>query len=244
MSFKSIMKGARSNIKRAGSCIKNVGSRIKSASSSIKKTGVSLKSAKAHIKNADYRLGEVWLSEKKLKSSFYKVRSELRDMGLLSDGSKLDNVKIIRETFSYDGLGGMFGGVYGFYHFDDQNIHIPTIRTAPLDPRYPVRYMVDILRHEFGHALSDKYPYFFNDEVFVGAFGNVCGAYKVAKDGDEKNYVSDYARTNTAEDFAETFLLYMKHKGKLPKEFSRRKAIKAKWAAVKEICEKVAAKKK
>ena len=35
-----------------------------------------------------------------------------------------------------------------------------------------------------------------------------------------------------------TFLLHMKHKGKLPKEF-RRKAIKAKWAAVKEICETV-----
>ena len=35
-----------------------------------------------------------------------------------------------------------------------------------------------------------------------------------------------------------TFMLHMKHKGNLPKEF-RRKAIKAKWAAVKEICETV-----
>ena len=239
MSFKSIMKGASSNIKRAGSCIKNVGSHIKSASSNIKKHGVGIKSAKAHNKNADYRVGEVFLSEKRLKSAFYKVRSELRNMGLLTDGSKLDNVKIIRETFSYDGLGGMFGGVYGFYHFDDQNIHIPTIRTAPLDPRYPVRYMVDILRHEFGHALSDKYSYFFSDEVFVSAFGNVCGMYKVAKEGDKDNYVSDYARTNTSEDFAETFMLYMKYKGKLPKEFARRKAIKAKWAAVKIICQRI-----
>ena len=39
-----------------------------------------------------------------------------------------------------------------------------------------------------------------------------------------------------------TFMLHMKHKGKLPKEF-RRKAIKAKWATVKEICETVATKK-
>ena len=33
-------------------------------------------------------------------------------------------------------------------------------------------------------------------------------------------------------------MLYMKHKGKLPKEF-RRKAVKAKRAAVKDICETV-----
>ena len=201
-------------------------------------------SFKSIIKDATSRFGNVYLSEESLKSEFYKVRWESREMGLLADGSKLDNVKIIRETFTWDGLGGMFGGAYGFYHFDDQNIHIPTIRTAVLDPRYPERRMVDILRHEFGHALSDKYSRFFNDDVFIEAFGDVCGDSVVAKEGDERNYVSDYARTNPSEDFAETFMLYMKHKGKLPKEFSRRKAIKAKWAAVKEICEKVAAKKK
>ena len=201
-------------------------------------------SIKSIIKDASSRFGNVYLSEGSLKSTFYKVRRELREMGLLSDGSKLDDVKIIRETFSRDGLGGMFGGAYGFYHFDDQNIHIPTIRTAVLDPRYSERRMVDILRHEFGHALSDKYSRFFNDDVFIKAFGDVCGDSVVAKEGDERNYVSDYARTNTSEDFAETFMLYMKYKGKLPKKFSRRKAIKAKWAAVETICEKIAAKKK
>ena len=201
-------------------------------------------SIKSIIKKASSRLGNVYLSEGSLKSAFYKVRRELREMRLLSDSSKLDKVKIVRETFTWDGLGEMFGGAYGFYHFDDQNIHIPTIRTAVLDPRYPERRMVDILRHEFGHALSDKYSHCFNDNVFIEAFGDVCGDSVVAKDGDEDNYVSDYARTNTSEDFAETFMLYMKYKGKLPKEFSRRKAIKAKWAAVKEICEKIAVKKK
>ena len=91
-------------------------------------------SIKSIIKEASSRFGNVYLSEGSLKSAFYKVRSELREMGLLSDGSKLDNVRIIRETFTWDGLGGMLGGAYGFYHFDDQNNHIPTIRTAVLDP--------------------------------------------------------------------------------------------------------------
>jgi hypothetical protein len=195
-------------------------------------------SIKSIIKDATNRFGNVYLSEGSLKSAFYKVRRELREMGLLADGSKLDSVKIIRETFTWDGLGGMFGGAYGFYHFDDQNIHVPTIRTAVLDPRYPERRMVDILRHEFGHALSDKYSRYFSDEEIVKAFGDICGDGEAAKDDDERNYVSDYARTNASEDFAETFMLYMKHKGNLPKEF-RRKAIKAKWAAVESICEKV-----
>ena len=196
-------------------------------------------SIKSIIKDATNRFGNVYLSEGSLKSAFYKVRRELREMGLLADGSKLDSVKIIRETFTWDGLGGMFGGAYGFYHFDDQNIHIPTIRVAVLDPRYPERRMVDILRHEFGHALSDKDSRYFSDEEIVKAFGYICGDGEAARDDDERNYVSDYARTNASEDFAETFMLYMKHKGNLPKEF-RRKAIKAKWAAVESICQCIA----
>jgi hypothetical protein len=195
-------------------------------------------SSKSITKDATNQFGNVYLTEGSLFSAFSKVRRELREMGLLWDGSKLDTVKIIRETFTWDGFGEMFGGAYGFYHFDDKNIHIPTIPTAVLDLRYPELRMVDILRHEFGHALSDKYDHFFNSDVFVEAFGGACGE-KVAKEGDERNYVSDYARTDTSEDFAEMFMLYIKHNGKLPKEF-RRKAIKTKWAAVESICQKVA----
>ena len=141
-------------------------------------------SIKSIIKDATNRFGNVYLSEGSLKSAFYKVRRELREMGLLADGSKLDSVKIIRETFTWDGLS-----------------------TAVLDPRYPERRMVDILRHEFGHALSDKYSRYFSDEEIVKAFGDICGDGEAARDDDERNYVSDYARTNASEDFAETFML-------------------------------------
>ncbi len=67
---------------------------------------------------------------------------------------------------------------------------------------------------------------------------------EVTKKGDERNYVSAYARKYTQEDFCETFMLFLKHKGVLPKEFSRRKAIRAKWEAVAAICQDIAKLKK
>ena len=76
--------------------------------------------------------------------------------------------------------------------------------------------------------------------MFIKAFGDVCGDSVVAKERDKRNYVSDYARTNTQEDFAETFMLYMKYKGNFPKKFSRRKAIRIKWEAVAAICKDIA----
>ena len=104
--------------------------------------------------------------------------------------------------------------------------------------------MVDVLRHEFGHALEGKFPQFFHNERFRKAFGDEYGVIEVAKDGDERNYVSRYARKYTQEDFAETFMLFLKHKGVLPKEFSRRKAIRVKWETVAAICQDIAKKKK
>ncbi|MBQ7650221.1 MAG: hypothetical protein IJS15_04635 [Victivallales bacterium] len=40
----------------------------------------------------------------------------------------------------------------------------------------------------------------------------------------------------TQEDFAETFMLYVKRKGVLPKAFARNEAIRAKWEEVEYIC--------
>ena len=45
----------------------------------------------------------------------------------------------------------------------------------------------------------------------------------------------------TQEDFAETFMLFVKHKGKIPTKFARKPAIRKKWKAVAEIVKRVAA---
>ena len=188
-------------------------------------------------------LDNVYVSEAGVKSALYRVRRELKDMGLLFANSRMSRVEVVYEGLSRAGLVS-FVGIMGFYDPQTQSIHIPATWPAALLPWYKERCMVDVLRHEFGHALEGKFPQFFHDERFRRAFGGEYGVIEVAKDGDERNYVSSYARKYTQEDFAETFMLFLKHKGVLPKEFSRRKAIRVKWDTVAAICQNIAKKKK
>ena len=60
-------------------------------------------------------------------------------------------------------------------------------------------------------------------------------------DGWEERYVSEYATDSTQEDFAETFMLFVKHKGKIPARFAKKPAIRKKWKTVAEIVKRVAA---
>ncbi len=194
-------------------------------------------------KKAVERLDNAYASETGVKTAFYRVRRELRDMGLLFLNSKLSKVKVIHDGLSVNGLSG-FVGIMGFYDPQTQNIHIPAIWPAALLPWYKERCMTDVLRHEFGHALEGKFSKFFHDERFRKAFGGEYGMIVVARKGDDRNYVSNYASKYTQEDFAETFMLFIKHKGVLPRQFSRKKAIRLKWETVAAICQDIAKMKK
>ena len=220
----------------------------KSIKSPVAKKAASPKSVKAAkgafgkaVKKVKDTLKNLWASEATVKSATVRVRRELTYWGLLFPGSRLDNVKVIH--------GGIWAniislrGYVGFYQFGVQEIHIPASYPAGLLPwNEDRRCMVDVLRHEFGHALADKYSQFFHDERFKKAFGGTYGRVKVAKEGDKDNYVGDvdYARTFTQEDFCETFMFFLKHKGVLPREFAWREAIRAKWEAVAAICSDIA----
>ncbi len=73
-----------------------------------------------------------------------------------------------------------------------------------------------VLRHEFGHALADA-----------------LGLMEAMPAWWERSTwcVSDYARTNPDEDFAETFMCYLKHGGRLPDHLAM-PGIARKWAYV------------
>ena len=117
---------------------------------------------------------------------------------------------------------------------------------AGLFPRwFGERQMLDVLRHEFGHALADRYPAASKKgALFRKAFGGAYGD-KLAKGTNSRDWegrcVSAYAATATQEDFAETFMFFVKHKGKMPAKFARHPAIAGKWKAVSEIIRRVAA---
>ena len=51
-----------------------------------------IKGVKEIVKNTTGRLANTIAREKTVRSAFYRVRKELRDMGLLFPGSRLDQV--------------------------------------------------------------------------------------------------------------------------------------------------------
>jgi hypothetical protein len=75
--------------------------------------------------------------------------------------------------------------------------------------------VADILRHEYGHALANIYKGLIRSRAFSRVFG---ASYdnEIAFDYHADFHVTRYAATNASEDFAETFMLYLKFGGELP----------------------------
>ncbi len=76
-------------------------------------------------------------------------------------------------------------------------------------------WLIDVIRHEMGHALAYTVPdaMIIDDPAFAFAFGAKHEAKRSR--GARANFVSRYARTNPAEDFAECVRVFVKHEGDL-----------------------------
>ena len=195
------------------------------------------------LKKIVTKIKNLHVSLAQLTSSWNKVRRELWAMGFLVADSPLDEVECFLELPWISGGVQGLGKVMGLYYpmameGGDGNIHVPAICSAAI-LGYEPRIMVDVLRHEYGHALEDKYPRYFHGREFKRAFGK---EYGTERSGDEEadHFVSDYAMESTQEDFAETFMYYMKHKGEIPKKWSSNRAICAKWTFIDGLCAKFA----
>jgi hypothetical protein len=88
----------------------------------------------------------------------------------------------------------------------------------------------DIIRHEYGHAVADLYPRLSRSAAFRKAFGRSYDSDKPVAKYSEDSFISTYAATSPAEDFAEMFMLYVKYRGRRP-GWHRLKApaIRRKW---------------
>ncbi len=190
-------------------------------------------------------LGSIYTSSDEVYKAYNKVRDELIRLGVLWDGSKLDKVDCTYLTVAPIAA---LGGTMGLYQPETKTIEFPSIY-LPIEALW--RHLgakanaLDVFRHEFGHALADLYPGALKKGgLFREAFGGVYSE-KPAPDIDPDNWefdcVSPYAATETREDFAETFMLFVKYKGKLPAKFKGKPVIVKKWKAVAEIVKRVAA---
>ena len=188
-------------------------------------------------------MSKIYTSYEQVSRAYNKVRKELINLDVLWDCSKLDEVECLYEPLELNGLRGWMG----FYQYNDKNIHFPAVYNG-LD--WSLEWTdknsaIDVIRHEFAHALAHRYPKALRDgDLFKKAFGGSYGdrpAKGTDPDDWEGRCVTGYAATATREDFAETFMLFVKHKGKIPARFAKKPAIRKKWKAVAEIVRRVAA---
>lgn len=123
------------------------------------------------------------------------------------------------------------GAAYGWqYYGGNGNICIPAVSFSRLAGLFTGRYVSlrDVLRHEFGHALADTHRGLIRSAQFKEVFGAAHSA-DVSWEYDPKYHVTEYAAEGgPAEDFAEVFMLYVKHKGAMPSHISS-PPIKRRW---------------
>ena len=190
-------------------------------------------------------MSKIYTSFETVSRAYNKVRTELVDLGVLWNGSKLDKVPCFHDSFAFIAA---LGGTMGWYNRRKKTITFPSLYLPiaslcmDLCAKAPA---VDVLRHEFAHAIADLYPKAVSrGGTFRTAFGGDCGdnpsEYSKLPEWNSA-FVSAYAKKSTEEDFAETFMLYVKHKRKIPAKFAKNPAIRKKWKAVDEIVRRVAA---
>ena len=88
----------------------------------------------------------------------------------------------------------------------------------------------DTIRHEYAHAFAHTREGFSGSDKFITAFGRPHDSLDTGY-YEKDLYVSPYAANDASEDFAETFMFYLKHQGKLPDRLDT-PTIRKKWGFV------------
>lgn len=189
-------------------------------------------------------MDKVYTSFEAVSRAYNKVRRELWDLGVLWKGSRLDRVPCF-----YDPVAPVSAlcGVMGWYNRRTKAISFPSVYlpvAALLMDISRKASAVNVLRHEYAHAIADLYKRAVSNGTFRAAFGGACGDDPPERGGAQghgEGFVSEYAKKSTEEDFAETFMLYVRHGRKIPAKYARDPAIRGKWKAVDRIVRRIAA---
>lgn len=166
------------------------------------------------------------VSDTSFKSALRTVKKDLKLLGFWS--KKIDRVTVRQASW---------GISYGWqYYRGSGDIVIPRfsllrwLDTFCRKQHFPIR---DVLRHEYGHAVADCHRSFVRSAKFKSAFGSSHDDSSRSDYNDEE-FVTHYAADSAGEDFAETFMYYVKHKGRLPNDFNT-PVIRKKWDFIKHI---------
>jgi hypothetical protein len=162
----------------------------------------------------------------RLNRAVSDVQRELEEHGFYDE--KLAKIDVYLSWCGY---------AYGWcYYFTSGNIHIPAVSLGKFFERVvgtSRTTLRDVVRHEYGHALAHTHRGLFCSVPFKRAFGSHHDA-DVKSDYDPERHVTPYAATSPSEDFAETFMFYLRHGGEHPSRFDTWR-IRRKWRFIREL---------
>ena len=146
------------------------------------------------------------------------VTSEMDKLGLWH--RRLDDVTVYWVPASLE--------CYG-WHCDD--IYIPAVSGIQLLDLICGEFtsLNDVLRHEWAHAVADKWPRLIDTKRFVQTFGGQYGSTEPASPYCRTHHITRYAATMPGEDFAETFHYFLRHRGRLPSYMAKKPILVKKW---------------
>ena len=121
-------------------------------------------------------MSKIYTSFDEMSRAFNKVRGELADLGVLWEGSRLANVDATYLTVAPIAA---LAGYMGLYQPETKEIEFPSVY-LPFEALWKdlgaKANALDVIRHEFGHALADLYPGALKKGgVFRAAFGGSYG---------------------------------------------------------------------
>jgi len=162
----------------------------------------------------------------RLNGAVADVQTELEDHGFWD--ARLQEIDVYLVWCGY-AFGWCYYGTTG-------DISIPALSLGKIYDRFRGESRTtlrDVVRHEYGHALAHTHRGLFCSVPFKKAFGTHHDA-DVQSDYDPERHVTPYAATSPSEDFAEVFMLYLRHSGELPDRFDTWR-IQRKWRFIREL---------
>ena len=175
-----------------------------------------------------------------LNSAVLEVQDELHQLGLWNEDSRLPRTEVfwcsLPQLIMPSALGFFIPAPTkssGLIGYEVGSIYIPqwVLTHGFWKNRGSLR---DVVRHEYAHAVEYHYPMLATrSKRFKTDF---CGPYPGDYEDVGNIYISKYSSTQQTEDFAETFMFFVRHGGELPSKLNT-PHIKRKWKFIAELCD-------